>query len=237
MLEVPLLRERKRRAGHVAFSGWTLVLRVEGTRTFSMGSFERIRLCAFLRPGSVCVEWPQFHDMKTMKHIKSPKDGHFLFRNAAAGITGSALVMFALASLPSDSYADEAADEPPKAPTVADSNPLEGTFEAQGSPLQPKKGARTAGEPEAEEPRPAEWFGGELPWYKWSRVTGNWGGLRDALENGGATVAGTYTMDWSAPDWARPTVGLTMRPTRRGSCHRRTASRPRPRRRSPVCAS
>ncbi len=177
-----------------------------------MGSFERIRLCAFLRPGSVCVEWPQFHDMKTMKHIKSPKDGHFLFRNAAAGITGSALVMFALASLPSDSYADEAADEPPKAPTVADSNPLEGTFEAQGSPLQPKKGARTAGEPEAEEPRPAEWFGGELPWYKWSRVTGNWGGLRDALENGGATFAGTYTMDWSAP----VSGGITRRGTARG---------------------
>ena len=147
--------------------------------------------------------------MKRTKILKEGRSRHS-YNHTAVGLTGPALVLLALAAMPSAIRADEAVAETAKAPGVADS--LEGTFEAQGSPLQPKKGARTAGEPAAEEPKPAEWFGGDVPWWKWSRVTGNWGGLRDALENGGATIAGTYTMDWSAP----VSGGISRRGTARG---------------------
>lgn len=48
-------------------------------------------------------------------------------------------------------------------------------------------------------PTPREWFGADgKPWFDWSRATGDWGGARTALENGGLTIAGSFTLDWSS---------------------------------------
>ncbi len=137
--------------------------------------------------------------MTTMKQTKSGKFVPLTRRN----VTGPALVLLAL-GMPVLATAEET---PSTKPATAD----EEVFEAQGSPLQPKKGPRTAEAPEAEEVKPKEWFG-ETPWLEWSRVTGNWGGLRDALENGGATIAGTYTLDWSGP----VSGGINRKDTARG---------------------
>lgn len=41
---------------------------------------------------------------------------------------------------------------------------------------------------------PEEWFG-KSPWNEWSRVTGNWGGVRTRLEDRGLTLAGSFRMD------------------------------------------
>jgi porin len=41
-----------------------------------------------------------------------------------------------------------------------------------------------------------EWFGG-LPFLEWSRVTGDWGGIRTDLENAGITVGGSFTIEWA----------------------------------------
>lgn len=133
-----------------------------------------------------------------MKRLTTRKDAFHL--------TGPALVLFALGA----PLHTVLAEETPAPPTLP---PIEGESEAQGSPLQPKKGPRTAGPAEEAEPeKPKEWFGGDVPWWEWSRVTGNWGGLRDALDNAGATIAGTYTMDWSTP----VSGGITKRGTARG---------------------
>lgn len=58
--------------------------------------------------------------------------------------------------------------------------------------------------PAAEAPAPAttteeppEWIGGK-PWWEWSRMTGNWGGLRTRLEDSGLTFSGSYTLNWSS---------------------------------------
>jgi porin len=48
--------------------------------------------------------------------------------------------------------------------------------------------------PKAEE---REWFGG-LSWWKWSRVTGDWGGARTSMEDKGITFAGSLTWEWSS---------------------------------------
>ncbi len=53
-----------------------------------------------------------------------------------------------------------------------------------------------APEPTKPEPLP-EWFGG-LPYWMWTRATGNWGGWRDDLDARGLTIAGSYTLDWSS---------------------------------------
>ncbi len=42
----------------------------------------------------------------------------------------------------------------------------------------------------------AEWFGG-APWWQWSRLTGDWGSVRPALETNGLTIAGRFTTDTS----------------------------------------
>lgn len=50
------------------------------------------------------------------------------------------------------------------------------------------------------EPAPValrEWFGGK-PIWEWSRLTGDWGGLRTDLENAGLTLAASYTLDWQS---------------------------------------
>jgi porin len=40
----------------------------------------------------------------------------------------------------------------------------------------------------AEPPEPREWFGSNQQWHQWSRMTGDWGSWRAALENKGITV-------------------------------------------------
>lgn len=59
-----------------------------------------------------------------------------------------------------------------------------------------------------------EWLGG-LPWFEWTRATGDWGGggsgLRTGLEDVGLTIAGSYTLDWSSV-WAG---GLSRRASTR----------------------
>ena len=45
---------------------------------------------------------------------------------------------------------------------------------------------------------PNEWIGG-LPFAEWTRATGNWGRLRDNLEEYGVEVGGGFTGDASAP--------------------------------------
>lgn len=152
--------------------------------------------------------------MKTATRIEHGRNGSHRFHTAARGLTGPALVLLALAINPARTIADEAAPpiEPSPVPALDATNSLLQIFEAQGRPLQPMKGDRTIGEEKAEEEKPAEWFKGELPWHQWSRVTGNWGGLRDALESGGATIAGTYTMDWGGP----LSGGISKRGTVRG---------------------
>ena len=42
-----------------------------------------------------------------------------------------------------------------------------------------------------------EWFGGGLPWWQWSRLTGDWGQMRPALATNGLTFAGRLTTDTS----------------------------------------
>ncbi len=42
-----------------------------------------------------------------------------------------------------------------------------------------------------------EWFGG-MPWFEWSRATGDWGGWRTTLEDKGLSFAGSYTLDWTS---------------------------------------
>ena len=136
----------------------------------------------------------------------------FPIQKTVFAVTGSALVTAALAVAPQTLRADEPSPELITLDERSSTNSLEGLFEAQGSPLQPKKGARTVGEEKAGEEKPIEWFTGESPWWKWSHVTGNWGGLRDALENGAATIAGSYTLDWGGP----LSGGLSKRGTARG---------------------
>jgi porin len=43
----------------------------------------------------------------------------------------------------------------------------------------------------------AEWFGSELPWSQWSRMTGDWGGYRSALSEAGISIEGANVLDWS----------------------------------------
>jgi porin len=42
-----------------------------------------------------------------------------------------------------------------------------------------------------------EWLGGGLPWWQWSRLTGNWDQVRSKLETNGLTFAGRFTTDTS----------------------------------------
>ncbi len=48
-------------------------------------------------------------------------------------------------------------------------------------------------------PSPREWFGPDgKSWFDWSRATGDWGGIRTSMEEGGLTIAGSFTLDWSS---------------------------------------
>ncbi|MEQ1634369.1 MAG: hypothetical protein ABL997_18450, partial [Planctomycetota bacterium] len=57
---------------------------------------------------------------------------------------------------------------------------------------------------DAQEPEPQgvaeerEWVGG-LPWWRWSRATGDLADRRRWLEENGIEVGGGLTMDWGAP--------------------------------------
>lgn len=53
-----------------------------------------------------------------------------------------------------------------------------------------------AQDPAPEAPR--EWIGG-VPFTSWTRMTGDWGGVRNDLELAGVEVAGGYTADLAAP--------------------------------------
>jgi len=44
---------------------------------------------------------------------------------------------------------------------------------------------------------PREWFGGDLPWWEWSTLTGDWGGWRSRLKDAGIAVEGSHVLDWS----------------------------------------
>ena len=57
--------------------------------------------------------------------------------------------------------------------------------------------AQTESKLVAEEPTKVERFGGGLPWWEWSRMTGDWGGLRSRLENAGVRFDSSYSTDWS----------------------------------------
>ncbi|MBL0869158.1 MAG: carbohydrate porin [Phycisphaerales bacterium] len=50
--------------------------------------------------------------------------------------------------------------------------------------------------PEAIKPEEREWIGGK-PFLEWSRLTGDWGGVRTELENAGLTLTASYTLDWA----------------------------------------
>ena len=79
--------------------------------------------------------------------------------------------------------------------------------------LGSQSGERTLTPPPASVPvtgtTHVEWFGGGLPWWQWSQLTGNWSGVRPELETNGLTFAGRFTTDTS--------VGLSSGTGQRGS--------------------
>ena len=68
-----------------------------------------------------------------------------------------------------------------------------------------------------------EWFG-ELSWWHWSRLTGNWAQLRPALEANGLTIAGRFTTDTSM----RLSSGTSQRGIQRGLLDLNLALNPEP---------
>ena len=67
---------------------------------------------------------------------------------------------------------------------------------AQGEKPSPTD-AQISSNPGVEEAAAREWFGSGLPWWKWSRMTGDWGGLRSRLEKAGVILEGSYIVDVS----------------------------------------
>ena len=57
------------------------------------------------------------------------------------------------------------------------------------------------GSVEAEMRLAREWPGSDLPWWEWSRATGDWGGVRPRWEDAGVAVESLYVVDWSSV-WA-----------------------------------
>jgi carbohydrate-selective porin OprB len=51
--------------------------------------------------------------------------------------------------------------------------------------------------PEGGRAKPPEWFGSELPWWEWSRMSGDWGGWRSSLSDAGISIDGASVLDWS----------------------------------------
>jgi porin len=61
----------------------------------------------------------------------------------------------------------------------------------------PSNSAPDAAAPPTAAATPAEWFGG-APWWRWTRATGDWGGVREQLAERGFEFGGSYTADWTA---------------------------------------
>ncbi len=61
------------------------------------------------------------------------------------------------------------------------------------------------------DPAPREWVGG-LPFWEWTRATGDWGGVRTQLEDLGIEFGGGYTVDIAAP-WSGDTRRRSSVPT------------------------
>jgi carbohydrate-selective porin OprB len=72
---------------------------------------------------------------------------------------------------------------------------IDDIFEAQGSPLQPKRGDRSPTEPDKATEKEREWIGQPKPFWDWSHLTGDWANLRNKLEEAGVTIGLTYTFD------------------------------------------
>ena len=63
---------------------------------------------------------------------------------------------------------------------------------------------------EPDEAATREWFGTNRQWREWSRITGDWAGIRTRLEKAGIALSGTHASDWSAisvPGRRRAAVG------------------------------
>lgn len=90
-----------------------------------------------------------------------------------------------------------ATEEPTKdSATIATATEMGGPEDLPGKQRGDREKVE-AKEPETKEPAaPRSWFG--TPWWKWSTMTGDWGGLRTKLEDHGVTVAGSYTFNWSS---------------------------------------
>lgn len=63
------------------------------------------------------------------------------------------------------------------------------------APRTAEEAAPTTTQP-APTPVEREWLDGKS-WFDWSRATGDWGGVRTALEDSGLTISSTFTLDWS----------------------------------------
>jgi porin len=51
--------------------------------------------------------------------------------------------------------------------------------------------------PEKENTAAEEWFGSDLPWWKWSHLSGNWGGWRSSLSDAGISLEAANILDWA----------------------------------------
>lgn len=89
--------------------------------------------------------------------------------------------------------------EPPAEGELAEVMELYGPQDLPGRERGDReRDAEASAEPaEPEAPEAREWFGGK-PWWEWSRLTGDWGGIRTALEEKGLSLEASYTLDWSS---------------------------------------
>ncbi len=104
-----------------------------------------------------------------------------------------------LALLAAVGQASALADDalPPEDPIeIAEAIPNDLPGHEPGPRTRPAPVSEEPAPPEPEIPEAPEWFGG-MPFWEWSRLTGNWGGARTDLEEWGLTLAGSYTMDWT----------------------------------------
>ncbi len=110
------------------------------------------------------------------------------------------VMLLALAGTACGALADEPATAPESQETLT--GYMNGPQDLPGV----EKGARVRKPTDkAEEPTPAEaapaekpdWFGGK-PWWEWSKMTGDWGGLRTKMEDAGFTLSASLTFDWSS---------------------------------------
>jgi porin len=92
----------------------------------------------------------------------------------------------------------------------AGSEDMVGPQDLPGRPKRVDTPATTAGEPASEAAAAAE----ETPqkWWGWERATGDWWGGRTRMEDGGLTIEGSYTGEWTGV-WDG---GVRRHPTVRG---------------------